>query len=197
VFRSWVTGQYYKPRETELVIMFLDMKDSTVLAERLGNLRFSALVRDFFNDLTEPLEATGGEVSHYIGDEAVIYWRPRAVVQSLSLPARFAEELEHRREHYVREYGIVPAFKAGVHLGPVVATEVGQIKSEIVFHGDVLNTAARIQGLCNELGEQLLASVDVVHKAGHGIQLESLGLHRLKGKEEELELFRLSPAAQN
>jgi adenylate cyclase len=35
--------------------------------------------------------------------------------------------------------------KAGAHVGRVVATEVGTIKSEIVFHGDVVNTTARVQ----------------------------------------------------
>ena len=44
------------------------------VGEKLGNLKFSALVRDFFQDLTLPVLQTKAEVSHYIGDEAVLTW---------------------------------------------------------------------------------------------------------------------------
>ena len=93
--------------------------------------------------------------------------------------------LARREPYYRKRYGLVPAFKAGVHCGMVVATEVGEIKSEIVFHGDVLNTAARIQGLCNSAGEDLLLSEDLAAKIvlPPTLQAAALGEHELKGKE--------------
>ena len=75
VLLNWVTGRYHRPRTEERVFMFLDMRDSTMLGERLGDVRFSALIQAFFDDLTEPVLRTGGEVSHYIGDEAVLTWK--------------------------------------------------------------------------------------------------------------------------
>ena len=47
------------------------------------------------------------------------------------------------------KYGETPIFNAGMDAGVVTVTEIGDIKRDLAFHGDVLNTAARIQGLCN------------------------------------------------
>lgn len=194
VLRNWMTGKYHTPREETLIFMFLDMKDSTTLAEQLGAIQFSALVRDFFFDLTFPLEASKGKVSHYIGDEAVIYWSPKDGLKDdrcLAFFFDFQDHLRSRATYYAKTYGLQPEFKAGIHLGPVVATEVGDVKSEIVFHGDVLNTAARIQSMCNETGCELLISQALKESLtdSPAFAFRSLGAARLKGKAHEVELF--------
>ncbi|MFM9872192.1 MAG: adenylate/guanylate cyclase domain-containing protein [Fimbriimonadaceae bacterium] len=195
VLWNWITGKYYSPREEELVVMFLDMKDSTTIAESLGTLRFSALIRDFFSDLTGPLKSTGARVSHYIGDEAVIYWHPQTAFKKcacLRLVSAFNKVLEAKGAEYVQKYGFVPEFKAGAHIGMVVATEVGDVKSEVVFHGDTLNTAARIQGLCGDEDRQFLISGELVERidaTAGGIELESLGERVVKGRAQQIELY--------
>jgi adenylate cyclase len=191
---NWVTGKYYDPREEERIFMFLDMKDSTALAEQLGNLKFSGLVRDFFRDLTYPTLETKGQVSRYIGDEAVLTWKVNDGLQDANCVQLFFKmraAIEAREPHYLASYGHIPKFKAGLHIGKVVATEVGEIKSEIVFHGDVLNTAARIQGLCGPEEVPLLLSGDLAERLQENgnLNLRSLGMRKLKGKAQELELF--------
>lgn len=196
VMGNWMRGYYHTPREEERIFMFLDMKDSTTHAENLGNMRFSRLVQDFLGDLTDPVLATKGEVSHYIGDEAVLTWRIAEGTRNqncLSFFFRFRDVIESRAEHYREAFGFVPAFKAGAHVGSVVTTQVGESKSEIVFHGDVLNTAARIQSLCNELGEQFLISRELLTRLGLELNsgMVSLGEHELKGKAQRLELVAI------
>lgn len=186
VLWNWMTGRYHEPREEERIFMFVDMKDSTVWAERLSTLAFSSLVRDFLQDLSGPVLATRGEVSHYIGDEAVLTWRmDRGLKDGNCIRCFFLIEkaIARRADHYQNRYGMVPEFKAGAHCGPVVATEVGEIKSEIVYHGDTLNTAARIQGLCGELGRRLLVSSELASRL-RGCEFEALGEFTLKGKRE-------------
>ena len=200
VIWNWITGKYYTPREEELVFMFLDMKDSTTLAEQLGAMKFSALVRDFFRDTMFPLLESKARVSHYIGDEAVIYWRPSDAVKDancLQFFYRFQSALQKRADYYKATYGLVPAFKAGLHVGPVVATEVGEVKSEIVFHGDVLNTTARIQAQCNESGQSLLISKNLADRiqVPTSLKLDSLGPFQLKGKAQEIELLAVSTSS--
>ena len=200
VLWNWITGKYYTPREEERIFMFLDMRDSTSIAERIGNIGFSALVRDFFSDLTEPVLETKGEVSHYVGDEAVITWKPVNGLKNANCIAmffRFQEAVNARSDYYRSRYGLVPEFKAGLHIGPVVATEVGQVKSEIVFHGDVLNTAARIQSLCNEKCCPLLVSGELACRLAlpEQYQNQRLGPHHLKGKEHLTEIYSICAAA--
>lgn len=197
VLWNWMTGKYYRPREEELVFMFLDMKDSTTIAEKLGALKFSALVRDFFRDISYPLRDSKGRISHYIGDEAVIYWKPKDAVRAggcIAFFFAFRKVLRGRAEYYMKAYGLVPEFKAGVHIGPVVATEVGDVKSEIVFHGDVLNTTARIESMCNETGSPLLVSRTLADRLTlpSGVSLSPLGAVRLKGKADEVDLVSIT-----
>ena len=59
---------------------------------------------------------------------------------------------------YIDDFGRLPEFKAGVHGGKVMAAEVGTVKKKIAYHGDVLNTTARIQDQCNAFQQKLLVS---------------------------------------
>ena len=59
------------------------------------------------------------------------------------------KNIEDKRDHYLASYGNVPKFKGGAHVGSVVVTEVGKLKKELVYHGDVVNTTSRIIGKCN------------------------------------------------
>ncbi len=195
---NWLLGRYHKPKQEERFFMFLDIKDSTPLAERLGNERFSLFVRDFFDDMTYPLIKTRAEVSHYIGDEVVVSWRipyGQRNQNALRLFGLVREAIEARREQYLREFGEMPRFKAGLHVGRVVATDVGGLKSEIVFHGDVLNTTARVVGLCGSLGEDFLLTDEAAQLLPGPIQTVALGEFELKGKAEPVAIsaVRLHP----
>jgi adenylate cyclase len=197
VLMNWMLGRYYQPRQEERIFMFLDMRDSTTLAEQMGDMKFSALVREFLNDLSFPVLKSKGEVSHYIGDEAVLCWKiERGLKDAHCLQMFFLmqETLESRRAYYEKEFGLVPTFKAGAHVGSVVATQVGEIKSEIVFHGDVLNTSARIQGLCNDLGDDFLISRELRDRLelGEKFAAVSRGEHELKGKALPVEVFAVT-----
>jgi adenylate cyclase len=197
---KWATGKYHNPKEEERIFMFLDLKNSTTLAEKLGNIKFSRLCQDFFRDLSQPVSGTKGEVSHYIGDEAVLCWQPGLGLPSANCLLCFfymQGAIAKRASYYLKEYGFVPEFKAGVHIGLVVAAEVGEIKSEIVYHGDVLNTTARITGLCSEFNSNLLISGDLLGRLAlpEIFESRSFGPQLLKGKEHEVEVVAIDLAA--
>lgn len=193
VLWNWIRGYYHRPRTEEHVVMFLDLQGSTALAERLGDERFSSLIREFFSDLSTPLQRCGGQVSHYIGDEAVLTWRTTGrlvLAQPVQLFFFFDRLLADRADHYRETYGIAPTFKAGAHVGPVVVTEVGDVRSEFVLHGDVLNVASRIQGLCGGLGERLLISQELADRLRPEawFRVRGKGKVPLRGKSDEMPL---------
>lgn len=200
VLRNWMLGRYYRPREEARVFLFIDLRDSTPLGEQLGDLRFSRLIQKFFEDISDPIRETKGEVSHYIGDEAVVCWPVARGLKDANCVRCFflaQEAIGSQREAYLKEFGLVPSFKAGAHLGNVVATQVGEIKSEIVFHGDVLNTTARIQGACNEAGADFLVSEALVEALGAcpAVEFTDVGPWELKGKGQSIRLFSVAPAS--
>ncbi|MBS1713878.1 MAG: adenylate/guanylate cyclase domain-containing protein [Armatimonadetes bacterium] len=197
VLMNWMLGRYYRPREEDRVFLFIDLRDSTPLGEQLGDLRFSRLIQMFFEDISGPIRETKGEVSHYIGDEAVVCWPLARGLKGANCIRCFflaQEAVERNRAVYLREFGVVPGFKAGAHCGSVVATQVGEIKSEIVFHGDVLNTTARIQGTCNEAGADFLVSETLWRAVGPcpGYAFLDTGVWELKGKGHGANLYAVS-----
>ncbi len=162
-----LTGRYHRPQTVAAEFMFVDLRGSTRLAEALGDERFSALLRDFFVDISGPIHESRGEVCQYIGDAALIAWpNRRAAGHWLECFERMRATIAASSARYAQLYGTVPEFKAGVHAGHVVITEVGTLQRAHVYHGDVLNTAARIQSQCNEAGFDLLASAEAVASLG-------------------------------
>ena len=88
----------------------------------------------------------------------------------------------------------MPEFKAGVHAGEVITAQIGELKSEIVYNGDVLNTTARIQALCNQLGQKLLVSAELMKGISLGPEYTvlDLGSVPLRGKIEALDLYAVN-----
>lgn len=189
-----IIGTYYHPKEEELIFMFLDLKASTTHAERLGHVRFSELIQDCFIDLSVVLDHQA-LVYQYVGDEVILYWDVDAGlrdVNCLRAYFRFVDLLKDRAGYYRGKYGLEPEFKAGLNLGSATVLEVGEIKREISYLGDVLNTAARIQGKCNDYGEQLLISGILKERfptVPEDFELKEIGVVELRGREEAVAIF--------
>jgi adenylate cyclase len=156
-----ITGRYHRPREEARVFLFLDLKDSTTIAERLGHSRYSQFIRHCFHDLSEFVFEHRAQIYQFVGDEVVLTWPgkdPEAERRSLRMFFAFKRRLAEQREWYERNFGVAPEFRGGMEEGLVTATEVGDIKREVAYHGDALNTAARLLELCREYQSPILVS---------------------------------------
>jgi adenylate cyclase len=180
-------GRYRSPKSVIRIFMFMDLKSSTAAAEELGHLKYSSFIRDCFMDINEVLFPFRAQVYQYVGDGIVVMWpESEGLAGHACIRFYFAcqKQFQKRAAHYRDHYGFLPVFKAGLHVGKVTAVEIGEIKQDIAYHGDTLNTAARIQSVCHEYRQDLLVSEDLIKKLGThpDMQLESLGRVMLKGK---------------
>ena len=192
---KFIKGDFYSPRVENRVFMFIDLKNSTTIAEELGHIRYSQFIQDCFFDL-HVVEAYGAEVYQYVGDEVVLSWHVNANMDySKCLHAfwAFEDKLRLREKDYMKKFGITPTFKAGLHLGEVTAAEVGEIKREIAYHGDTMNVAARIQEKCNEFESSLLVSEHFLSKVKiNGYFTANLkGEELLRGKAKTVQIYAL------
>lgn len=192
-------GKYHQPVVEERIFMFLDLKDSTTHAEKLGHIKYSQLIQTCFLYLNDLITKCGGQIYQYVGDEAVLTWDmndENAVKNSLELYYRFQDLLISKTDKFEKEYGFVPTFKAGLNEGSVTAAEVGNIKREIAYHGDVLNTCSRIQEQCNVYKKKLLISEVFANKMANLNQFkkELIGSLSLKGKTEVINVYSVERA---
>ena len=196
MFGKLLLGQYYRPKREERVFMFLDMKSSTSIAEQLGEESYFNLLRDCFADMTGPILDNAGEIYQYVGDEIIVCWPlEKGIEQGRCVRTFFGvkRRLRKRKSYYMEHYGLLPTFKAGFHFGQVMAGEIGVIKRDITYSGDVLNTAARIQNKCNDLGVDHLISGPLWKQIEHhfpdgGEQVSDQV--ELRGRQERLDLYR-------
>ena len=195
IFLKLLLGKYHQPREEERIFMFVDIKSSTTIAEELGHIRFFNLLNDFFRDATKPIQKTQGEIYQYVGDEIVVSWSLKNGVNNANCINCFYEMQKSiilKAPVYMDRYNLVPNFKAGLHYGEVTTGEIGVIKRDIVYSGDVLNTTARIESLCNLYGVKLLISkylLDKLQLPPDKYESKRMGIIELKGKKQKVELY--------
>lgn len=199
VVSTYFTGKYSKPVREDRIFMFLDMRGSTAIAEKLGHKKHYQLINEYYDDMSRPIVETEGQVYQYVGDEIVISWKVDKGLESANCLACFykiKKRIANKSARYQSRYGIVPTFKAGVHIGEVTRGQVGFIKREMLFIGDVLNTAARIQGLCNELESDFLISRELKDllpiDEPYGFSFK--GDFELRGRAQKEELFEVTTA---
>ncbi len=197
VLLGYVTGRYHRPRRELRIFMFLDLKGSTTLADGMDAGRYSNFLHSYFTKMSEPILKTGAEIYKYVGDEIILTWKMRSGLKEDSCIRLFfliEDQIHAHRDHFLQAYGVVPEFKAGVHAGEVITAQMGELKSEIVYNGDVLNTTARIQALCNQFCQKLLVSAELVDSLSLGPEytVVELGPVPLRGKAEELELYAVN-----
>jgi adenylate cyclase len=192
----YIFGRYHRPRKEERIFMFLDLKDSTSIAERLETGDYFALLNDFFHDIAEPVLATKAQIYQYVGDEVVLTWPMAGGLHEANCVRVFYEieaAVRRKRPYYLARYGLTPEYKAGLHGGEVISAEIGDLKRDLIYSGDVLNTAARIQSECNRLNARLLVSAALFERLvlPPDVKAEDLGEVDLRGKRHALSLFLL------
>ena len=197
---AFVVGRYHRPREEERIFLFLDLVGSTALAERLGGPRFMEFLNRVYRDIAGPIVAHRGEIHKYVGDEVIVTWLPKdgiARANCARLPFAIMARLLDGAPGYTETFGAVPRFRFALHYGTVVSGELGDLKQEIAFLGDAMNTTARLVDACREHGVDCIASGDMLGRLALPVDVAArpLGAIGLRGKAEPLTLFALSAAA--
>ncbi|MCC6212956.1 MAG: hypothetical protein IT513_18110 [Burkholderiales bacterium] len=197
VLGYFVTGAYHRPKTEERVFLFLDLEGSTQLAERLGSARYFELLRRVVDDLTEPVLETEGEIHQYAGDEVVITWPMAAGLREANCVRCFfgiRAALAKQASRYERDFGALPRLRGGLHGGAVTAGELGDLRQQIVFVGDILNTAARLEEYAKRSRLDLVVSGSLLARLRlpPDVRADPCGELELRGKEARVAAYRLS-----
>lgn len=197
----YVTGRYHLPEEVNKIFLFIDLKSSTAIAEKIGNTKYSSFLIDYFHDMTGAILMSKAEIYQYIGDEIILTWSFENGIKYARCINCFFDiltSIEMKKDEYLEKYDVYPEFKAAIHAGSVSVTWIGSIKKEIVYHGDVINTTARIQEECNKQNQKFLISDYMLQNIELPAYLRSefLGELQLKGKQKKVKIFGLKSIAE-
>jgi class 3 adenylate cyclase len=172
---------------TSLTFLFTDLKGSTELYERVGDLVAFDLVKAHFRVLNEIVASEAGAVVKTIGD-AVMATFPtpdRAVAAAL----RMREAMRDLNDRHSREDLLL---KIGIHEGPCLAVVLNDRQD---YFGTTVNIAARVQGLADS--HTILATRSVVTDPQASALLESSGLtptsqrRALRGIADEMAVYEI------
>ena len=194
-----ITGRYHQPRQERRIYLFLDIKNSTTMAKRLGDEKTHALISEVFFDADGWVAEYGGEVLGYNGDEMVATWLEAHGLKEarcLQCYAQITRGLAAKAPYFQERFGVRPEFWGGFHLGEVVVGECGDSKRAIVHIGDTPNTAARLEHQAKDMGRDCLISASLLTSLDlpHGLKVEALGKVTLKGHDHHTEIYALEPA---
>jgi adenylate cyclase len=195
--RDWVLGRYHRPRAEDRFFLFVDIAGSTALAERIGPVAVHQFLNRVFVLASDPVDDYRGEIYQYVGDEMVITWRTAEAgpgARPLGCFAGIEAALEAATPEFLRDFGTAPRVRGALHAGPVVVGEVGGRKRDIVFHGDVMNTTARLEQVARDLDRRLVISEDALRclpgAAGHPV--EDLGVRQLRGRRAPVRIYAIA-----
>jgi adenylate cyclase len=198
--RDLVLGRYHRPRLEQRFFLFVDVVGSTEIAERVGALAVHRFLDRIFSLAAEPVTDHHGEIYQYVGDEMVITWTlEEGRVEARPVACFFAIEdaLVRAIPGFERDFGVPPRLRAALHAGEVVTGEVGESKRDIVFHGDAMNAAARLEQATREFGRPFLISADargLLSDAGR-YRFEHLGVHGLRGRARPVQILAVTRGA--
>jgi adenylate cyclase len=167
VLLNFIFGKYHYPKEEERIFAFIDLKKSTQIAEKIGPLSFHKLLYEFFYDISISILVTKGEIYRYVGDEIVVTWKTNDGLDNANCIRAFflmKRQLKKVREKYIGKFGFIPDFHAAYHSGKVVRGEIGDVKSQFVFHGEAMFIASKMEKECSKLGYDLLISSELIQQ---------------------------------
>ena len=202
VLKNFIAGTYHQPKEEERFFMFLDVKSSTHIAEEIGHEQFHSFLNYFFYDLTEAILETEGEIYKYAGDEVIISWKKKKGIKNCNCLRCFfliEEQISLNVNEYIKRFEVFPEFRAGLHFGMATVGELGDIKQEIAFLGDTLNTTARITDYCSEKKKKYIVSdqvIKLIQSPGEYI-FEDMGLFQPRGKQKSVQVSSVTKKQLN
>jgi class 3 adenylate cyclase len=170
----------------DLTLLFTDLKGSTAMYDRIGDLKAFSLVQQHFERLTKAIQANGGAVVKTIGD---------AVMASFDKPSsavKASAEMLKEIEEFNKEHGSTEIIlKIGIHRGASIAVT---LNDRLDYFGQTVNIAARVQGLAG--AEEIYLTKNVYLSPGVKELLEDFYVKAetasLKGVQKAMQVYKVT-----
>lgn len=198
VVKEWVAreGSEHvgeKAESREITVLFSDIRGFTTLSESRTPEQIVDLLNRYFTLQVEVIFRYNGTIDKFIGDCIMAFWgAPLDNPQHALDAVKAAVEMSEVLEKFKQELGDLSAdFDVGIglHSGPAVVGSIGSSeRKEFTAIGDTVNLASRIEGLTKGVS-RILVSKETMLLCGDALDFEAFGSYKVKGREQEVELF--------
>lgn len=194
--RHFLMGRYNRPVQEDRIFVLADLVGFTAMADKLGDQRSLELVTSFFLDIDPAIHRNGGTVHNYVGDEVVASWRVRSKRENARVLLCLRDiiaKTDEVRGLYFEKFGVSPALRIGMASGPVAVGECGGEKRQVIYIGDTINTAKRLQDACKPYGVGVMTDADTLARMEmpDDIKATEMGRTTLRGRETETLMMAL------
>ncbi len=166
------TEQQAAGRERHIAVLFCDLRDFTLLAQKQLPFDTVFLLNRYFETIGEAVETSGGVIDKFIGDGALAIFGlnnsiEEACAQALTATIRIARGIDVLNRNFMSELDTPLRIAMGMHAGPAIIGQIGYGKaSSLTAVGDTINAASRLEGFAKEYDAQLAVSADLIRYAG-------------------------------
>ena len=177
----------------QISILFSDIRGFTTLSEKRTPQQVVELLNRYFTLQVEVVFRHGGSLDKFIGDCIMAFWGAplddpeharhavEAALEMAEVLQRFKQELGEQDADF--DVGI------GIHSGPAVVGLIGsEQRREYTAIGDTVNLGSRIEGLTKGVS-RILVSRETMQACGDAFEFKSYGSFKVKGREQDVELF--------
>ncbi|CAN7481342.1 adenylate/guanylate cyclase domain-containing protein [Rhizobium sp. LjRoot98] len=195
------TEQQAAGRERHIAVLFCDLRDFTLLAQKQLPFDTVFLLNRYFETIGEAVEESGGVIDKFIGDGALALFGlnnsiEEACAQALTATARIAKGIDVLNRNFMSELDKPLRIAMGMHAGPAIIGQIGYGKaSSLTAVGDTINAASRLEGFAKEYDAQLAVSADLVRYAGLNVSDRESYNISIRGRRGTLETLIIQNAA--
>ena len=197
ILTDFILGAYHKPKQMERVFVLLQITNADYVLKHNEIETYHNFLNGIYRTMSIVAMNHRGYVYEYVDDHMLIYWKGSQKDWAVSL-INFHNEaqavMNRDEEYFKNSYGLIPTLVFSAHGGTVIQAEIGELKTEIVFHGDVLNTASRIGSVAKEEGKTFVISDYIFKRTARieSIATTSIGEFELRGKLQTVSLYAVT-----
>ncbi len=187
------------PTRREVTLLFADVRDSTALAESISPEVWVAQLNEYLTQMSLAIFAFDGYLDKFMGDGLMAVWNAfgNHPDDHAELAVRAGLQMLRRLELLNKKWAQMPDRRPlrigiGLHTGqPVVGNVGSEERTQFTAIGDAVNTAARIETMCKQLGVEFIISEETARYVRNLFTLRELGEAEVRGRAAGIRIFEV------
>ena len=195
--RVLIDGYDQKGETIDVAVLFVDIRNSTLICEKMPPDDFVSLLNEFFKIAINVISKNNGVVNKFMGDAILAFWGQAFLSTSPCLDAAAAslqicQKLEEMNVDWLKRFGFAVEIGIGIHYGSVIAGNIGGAeRKEFTIIGDTVNTAKRLEELTKITETKINISENVLPFIENAFETGYIGDYELKGKNQTEAIYSL------